>query len=61
MKALLDSIVIGVYLLAIAMGGKYSLSYMAQKVQGLALEKAAQGLGVLEPVTQRLTGKKLNF
>jgi hypothetical protein len=61
MKALFDSLVIGIYLLALAAGGKYTLSYMAQKVQYLALEKAAHGLGDLEPITQRLTGRKLNF
>ncbi len=61
MKALLDSLVIGIYLSAIAMGGKYTLAYIAQKVQYLALEKAAQGLGDLETITQRLTGKRLNF
>ena len=61
MKNLIDTLVVGIYLFAMAMGGKYSLSYLAHKTQHMALEKVATGLGDLEPITQRMTGKKLNF
>lgn len=61
MKALIDTLVIGVYLFTIAMGGKYSLSLMANKSRDLALKKVMTGLGDLEPITQRMTGKKLKF
>jgi hypothetical protein len=61
MKTLFDSLIIGIYLVSIALAGKYSLSYITFKVQKMALEKTAQGLGDLEPITQRMTGKRLNF
>ena len=61
MKALIDSIVIATYLLAITVGGKYTLSKTYNFIQRAALEKVATGLGDLEPITQKMTGKKLNF
>lgn len=39
MKSIIDTLVTGVYLFTIAMGGKYSLSYIAHKSKMLAREK----------------------
>ena len=61
MKQLIDAIMVGVMLVATYQGGKYTLKQTAAYVQRLALEKAATGLGDLEPATRRMTRENLDF
>jgi hypothetical protein len=61
MKALIDALMVATFLFASFLGGKYTLKQTANYVQNLALEKAARGLGDLEPATRKMTGKKLDF
>lgn len=61
MKNLIDALVVSVYLFAAAWGGKYTLSHITQKTKIMALEKAFRGLDDLTPMTQKMTGRKLNF
>ena len=56
MSKIIDTLIIGIYMLSIAFAGKYSLAYLAHKIQYMALEKVALGLGYLEPIAQRMTG-----
>ena len=61
MKNLIDTLIVGIYLIAGIWGGKYTLSHIAHKTKMMALEKAARGLDDLGPITQRMTGKKYNW
>jgi len=65
MNAVISSIMMVVFYLTayagIVFGVGYSAKAVHDKVQYLALEKAAQGLGRLEPMAQRMTGGKLDF
>lgn len=61
MEKLIDAILIAVFATLIAAGGRYSIHQVAVWSQKLALEKAAQGLGQLEPATRKMTGGKLDF
>lgn len=61
MKQLIDAIMVGVVLVATYQGGKYTLKQTVLYVQKLALEKAATGLGDLEPATRKMTGTRLDF
>lgn len=61
MEKLIDAILMVVYGVVIATGGRYTLHQAAVWSQKIALEKAAKGLGQLEPVTRKMTGGKLDF
>ncbi|MCB9085742.1 MAG: hypothetical protein H6624_15450 [Bdellovibrionaceae bacterium] len=65
MNAAISSIMTMVFYLTayagIIFGAGYSAKAIHDKVQYLALEKAAQGLGRLEPMAQRMTGGKLDY
>jgi hypothetical protein len=61
MEKLIDGILTVVYVALIAMGGRYTLQQAVAWSQKMAFEKAAQGLGKLEPATQKMTGGKLDF
>jgi hypothetical protein len=45
----------------IAFGGRYTIQQVLNWSQKMAFEKAAQGLGKLEPSTQKMTDGKLDF
>jgi len=61
MEKLIDGILTVVYVTLIAFGGKYTLQQAVAWSQKVAFEKAAKGLGHLEPATQKITGGKLDF
>ena len=61
MKTLIDLFVASIISIAVFQGGKYGLKQTVAYIQGLALEKAVQGLGDLEPTTQKMTGERLDF
>jgi hypothetical protein len=44
MSKIIDTLIIGIYMLSIAFAGKYSLAYLAHKTQYMALKKVALGL-----------------
>ena len=61
MEKLIDVILGAVFAFLIVAGGQYTLRQVKDWSQKLALGKAAQGLGRLEPATQKMTGGKLDF
>ena len=61
MRVIIEVLVATAFAIATFQGGKYGLKQTVAYVQGLALEKAAQGLGDLEPTTQKMTGQSLDF
>ncbi|MEI7973485.1 MAG: hypothetical protein WCH11_03870 [Bdellovibrio sp.] len=61
MEKIIDSIATLLSVILIALGGHYTLKQVAAWSQKMALEKAAQGLGKLEPAAQKMTGGKLDF
>ena len=61
MDKLIDSIATAISIILIAAGGHYTVKQVAAWSQRMALEKAALGLGKLEPATQKMTGGKLDF
>ena len=61
MEKLVDGILTAVYVALIALGGKFSIQQAVAWSQKMAFEKAAHGLGRLEPAAQKMTGGKLDF
>ncbi|MGB0454974.1 MAG: hypothetical protein ACPGJV_14785 [Bacteriovoracaceae bacterium] len=61
MKTIIDSAIMGAYIFATLAGGSFALNKAHDKVQKMALEKAASGLGSMEKISRGITGKKLNF
>jgi hypothetical protein len=61
MEELIDGILTAVSVTLIAFGGRYTLHQIVNWSQKMAFEKAAQGLGRLESITQKMTGGKLDF
>ena len=61
MEKLIDGIATLVSVVLIAAGGHYTVKQVVAWSQKMAFEKAAQGLGKLEPATQKMTGGKLDF
>jgi hypothetical protein len=61
MEKIIDSVLAVVYSFLIVYGGKYTLQQTVTWSQHMAFQKAAQGLGRLEPATRQMTGGKLDF
>jgi hypothetical protein len=61
MEKLIDAILVVVYGVLIAAGGRYTLHQATVWSKTIAFEKAAKGLGKLEPATQKMTGGKLDY
>ena len=61
MEKIIDGIITAAFIFTVAAGGRYTLHQVVAWSQKMAFEKAAQGLGKLEPSTQKMTGEKLDF
>ncbi|MEK6706129.1 MAG: hypothetical protein AABZ06_10095 [Bdellovibrionota bacterium] len=61
MEKIIDTLLMVVYITLVAAGGRYTLKQAVDWSQKLAMEKAAHGLGRLEPATRKMTGGKLDF
>ena len=61
MRSIIDSAIIGAYIVAAFAGGNFALKKAHDKIQKMALEKAATGLGSMEKIARGMTGKRLNF
>lgn len=61
MEKIIDGVLVATFAVAVAAGGHYTLRQIYHWSRRAALEKAAQGLGKLEPSTRKMTGGKLDF
>lgn len=61
MEKIIDGILTAALAIAVAYGGHYTLRQIYNWSRMAALQKAAQGLGKLEPGTRKMTGGKLDF
>ena len=61
MEKLIDALLTAVYVGLITVGGRYTLHQAVEWSQKIALQKVTQGLGKLEPATQKMTRGKLDF
>ncbi len=61
MEKIIDGVLTLVSVALIGLGGRYTLHQVLDWSRHAAFEKAAQGLGRLEPATQKMTGGKLDF
>ena len=61
MEKIIDGILTLASVALIGFGGRYTVQQVLHWSKHVALEKAAQGLGKLEPATRQMTGGKLDF